>query len=158
MFDESRRHKSTNILDQWIISANQSLLEYFRTEMDGYRLSTIVKGLLAFLDDLTKWYIRLNRSRIRGDAGEEEMQQSLNTLFDVLLSTTQMMCCFTPFISEFMYLNLRNGLPESVRRDSIHFLQIPQVDKSLIESDEDSSVKSVEHMRQIIELARLIRD
>lgn len=41
--------------------------------MDEYRLFTIVKGLLSFLDDLTKWYIRLNRSRIRGDSGEEEM-------------------------------------------------------------------------------------
>jgi len=49
---------------------------------------------------------------MKGDNGEEEMHQSLNTLFDVLLSTTLMMSCFTPFISEMMYLNLKNGLPE----------------------------------------------
>lgn len=73
VFDENWRHNSNNLLDKWIISANQSLLEYFRTEMDEYRLYTIVKGLLSFLDDLTKWYIRLNRPRIRGDSGEEEM-------------------------------------------------------------------------------------
>jgi isoleucyl-tRNA synthetase len=128
--------------------------------MGEYRLFTIVKGLLSFLDDLTKWYIRLNRPRIRGDNGDEEMQQSLNTLFDVLLSTTQMMSCFTPFISEFMYLNLRNGLPEghAFRKDSIHFLQIPEVDQSLIDKNEDNSVLSVDHMKQIIEIARLVRD
>jgi len=80
--------------------------------MDSYRLYSIVKGLLSFLEDLTKWYIRLNRNRMKGDNGEEEMHQSLNTLFDVLLSTTLMMSCFTPFISEMMYLNLKNGLPE----------------------------------------------
>jgi len=112
VFDENRRHKATNILDKWIISANQNLLHYFRNEMDSYRLYSIVKGLLSFLEDLTKWYIRLNRNRMKGDNGEEEMHQSLNTLFDVLLSTTLMMSCFTPFISEMMYLNLKNGLPE----------------------------------------------
>ena len=60
VFDESRRHNTPNLLDKWIIQANQTLIEYFRTEMDAYHLSTIVKGLLSFLDDLTKWYIRLN--------------------------------------------------------------------------------------------------
>lgn len=88
VFDEQRRHNVTNLLDKWIISANQSLIGYFRNEMDNYRLFTIVKGLLGFLDDMTKWYIRLCRGRMKGDNGEEEMHQSLNTLFDVLLSTT----------------------------------------------------------------------
>ncbi len=41
--------------------------------MDGYRLYTVVSGLLSFLDDLSKWYIRLNRGRMKGDLGEEEM-------------------------------------------------------------------------------------
>lgn len=72
-FDEHWRHNVTNVLDKWIISANQTLLGFFRNEMDNYRLFTIVKGLLSFLDDLTKWYIRLNRSRMKGDNGEEDM-------------------------------------------------------------------------------------
>lgn len=71
-----------------------------------------------------------------------------------------MMSCFTPFISEFMYLNLRNGLPEGhvYRQDSIHFLQIPQPDQSLIDQGEDNVVTSVDNMKQVVEIARLIRD
>ena len=61
------------------------------------------------------------------------MHQSLNTLFDVLFETTLMMSCFTPFISEFMYLNLRHGFAEGseFHKESIHFLQIPKADDSL---------------------------
>lgn len=90
-YSPSLRHKSTNILDKWIIGANQNLIKMFRTEMDSYRLYTIIRYLLSFLDDLTKWYIRLNRSRMKGQEGVEEMKMSLNVLFDVLFSTTVMM-------------------------------------------------------------------
>ena len=71
---------------------------------------TVVHELLKFFDDLTKWYIKLNRSRMKGELGEEEMHLSLNTLYEVLLQTSMMMSCFTPFLSDMMYLNLKNGL------------------------------------------------
>ena len=153
VFDETRRASCTNMLDKWIISANQKLTKYFRQEMDGYRLYTVVSGLLSFLDDLSKWYIRLNRGRMKGDMGEEEMHQSLNTLFDVLFSTTLMMSAFTPFISDFFYLNLKNGFAEDspLKQDSTHFLDIPRPDESLID---EGVVAAVESMQKIVELVR----
>lgn len=72
-YDPSRRHKVTNPLDIWIIAANQNLIKFFRTEMDNYRLYTVVPELLDFLDQLTNWYIRLNRTRMKGENGKEEM-------------------------------------------------------------------------------------
>lgn len=80
--------KSANWLDKWIIASNHQLLEYFRNELDNYRLYSVVHVLLKFLDDLTKGYIKLTRSRMKGDQGLDEMQLSLNTLFDVLLLTS----------------------------------------------------------------------
>ena len=157
IFDEKRRHNSTNLLDKWIISANQKLMKDFKNELDNYRLYTIVKELLTFLDDLTKWYIRLNRDRMKGDDGLEEMHQSLNTLFDVLFQTTLMMSCFTPFISEFMYQNLKNGFAKDSQfnKDSIHFLQIPDSDESLID---EKCVEAVSNMKKIVELSRIVRE
>jgi len=61
---------------------------------------------------------------MKGDSGLDDMKTSLSTLYSVLLTTAQMMSCFTPFISDMMYLNLRNGLPDGheLKADSIHFL------------------------------------
>ena len=156
-YSPSLRYKSTNILDKWIIGANQNLIKMFRTEMDSYRLYTIIRYLLSFLDDLTKWYIRLNRSRMKGQDGVEEMKMSLNVLFDVLFSTTVMMSCFTPFISEYLYLNLRNGLDLTDKnfKESIHFLNIPEFEQDLLN---DEIITSVNHMKKLVELVRQARD
>ena len=96
--------------------------------MDNYRLYNVVKHILSFLEQLTNWYVRLNRSRMKGEEGPEEQFLSLNTLFEVLLNTTIMMACVTPFITDYIYQNLRNGIPENDTNyyaESIHFLSIP---------------------------------
>ena len=93
--------------------------------MDTYHLYNVVKPLLSFLDQLTNWYVRLNRPRMRGEEGIHEQQVSLNILFDVLMSTTLLMSSITPFITENMYQNLRNGIDEKdtdYYQESVHFL------------------------------------
>lgn len=120
--------KDANIMDKWIITTNQHLIKSVRHEMDNYRLYAVVRKILKFLEELTNWYVRLNRSRMKGEEGVEEQIRSLNTLFDVLLNTTVLMSCITPFLSERIYENLRNGIdPQHTQYHaaSIHFLQIP---------------------------------
>ncbi len=101
--DKLAERADSNIMDRWIIAANQHLIKVVRTEMDNYRLYNVVKHMLQFLEQLTNWYVRLNRSRMKGEEGPEEQLTSLNTLFDVLLNTTIMMSCITPFLSEYVY-------------------------------------------------------
>ena len=92
--------------------------------MGAYRLYTVVPELLKFLRDLTNWYVRLNRNRIKGETSEQDRLAALNTLFDVTLSVTTMMSPFTPFLADYFYLNLKNGIGggSSLKEDSIHFL------------------------------------
>ena len=101
-----------NLMDRWICSASQNLIKLVRKEMDTYHLYNVVRPLLSFLEQLTNWYVRLNRTRMKGEDGVEEQIRSLNMLFDVLLSTTTLMACITPFLTEHIYQNLRNGLSE----------------------------------------------
>jgi len=157
VFDEKLRHQATNLLDKWIIAENQALLKFFRLELDNYRLYTIINQLLSFLIDLNKWYIKLNRIRMKGGKGLDEAKMSLNTLFDVLFSTTLMMSCITPFISEFLYLNLKNAFEDGheLKKDSIHFLRIPEADETLID---DAIVHKVSHMKKVVEMTRSVRD
>ena len=56
-------------MDRWIVSATQNLIKYVRHEMDTYHLYNVVKPLLSFLDQLTNWYVRLNRTRMKGEEG-----------------------------------------------------------------------------------------
>ena len=113
-----------NLMDRWIVAANQNLLQFFHKEMAAYRLYTVVPRLLRFLEELTNWYVRLNRTRLKGDQGPAEQEVALHTLFDVLLNTCTMMSCFTPFMAEILYQNLKNGIAEDspLKAESIHYL------------------------------------
>jgi len=54
-----------NIMDRWVLSATQSLISWFKQEMQAYRLYTVVPVLVKFIDQLTNWYVRLNRRRLK---------------------------------------------------------------------------------------------
>lgn len=64
--------KLTNPTDRWIIISCQNLINYVRIEMEKYHLYNVVPRLIHFLENLTNWYIRLNRNRLKGDYGLEE--------------------------------------------------------------------------------------
>jgi len=126
--------------------------------MDTYKLYNVCKPLLNYLAKLSNWYVRLNRNRMRGDDGVEEQRRSLNVLFDALLNTTTLMACITPFLTEFMYQNLRNGISDEhthLKAPSIHFLEVPTCNEQLID---EAVEKRVARMQSAIETGRLIRD
>ena len=95
---------------------------------------------------------------MKGEEGPEEQKRSLNILFDVLLNTTTLMACITPFLTEFMYQNLKNGISDDdkdLKADSIHFLDIPTFHESLLD---EAIEKRINRMQSAIENGRLIRD
>jgi len=95
---------------------------------------------------------------MKGEEGIEDQFVSLNTLFDVLLNTTIMMSCITPFLSEHIYQNMKNGVSKDNKQyyaDSIHFLSIPEFDENLISEEIE---KMIQRMQSTIEIGRKIRD
>lgn len=67
--------------------------------MGQYKLYNVVPQLIKFLQQLTNWYVRLNRPRLKGDISDEDMHTSLNVLFDTLLKTTVLMGPVVPFLT-----------------------------------------------------------
>ncbi|MBA0581579.1 hypothetical protein Gorai_023754 [Gossypium raimondii] len=144
--------KSSNVLDQWINSATQSLVHFVREEMDAYRLYTVVPYLLKFLDNLTNIYVRFNRKRLKGRTGEEDCRMALSTLYNVLLTSCKVMAPFTPFFTEVLYQNMRKICDGA--EESIHYCSFPQEEGKRGERIEES----VARMMKIIDLARNIRE
>lgn len=146
-------------MDRWVVSATQTLIKLFRKEMDAYKLFKVVTPLLNYLEELTNWYIKLNRTkRMKGDLGEEEQKTSLSILFDCVLNITTLMACLTPFLTEHIYQNLRNGIDpnnKDLYQESVHFLQIPQHDESLMNPVIE---RKFSKMQSAIRLGRLIRE
>lgn len=155
VYDPVSAKKSDNVTDKWVLASLQSLIQFVRKEMQAYRLYTVVPRLVKFIESLANWYVRLNRGRLKGKSGLEEEQVSLNTLVFTLLSMCRMMAPFTPFFVETLYQNLKMLLPEEERKDSVHYLSIPEVDESLFNPEIEVHIA---RMQEVIELGRLARD
>ncbi|KAJ3223193.1 isoleucine--tRNA ligase [Clydaea vesicula] len=153
---EETRSKSTNVMDRWVLATLQSLIKFVRQEMAAYRLYTVVPRLLRLIDDLTNWYIRFNRKRLKGENGVEDAVHALSTLHEVLFSLSKMMAPFTPFLSETMYQNLRQVMAETKEDTrSVHFLMFPEVK----EAEYDAVIeRQVSRMQTVIDLGRFIRE
>ena len=152
------KNKKANIMDKYIVAASQRMIQQVRHEMDNYRLYNVLRHILTFLENLTNWYVRLNRPRMKGDGTKPEDQLlALNILFDVLLSTTQLISPVTPFLSEHIYQNMRNGLADGspLKAESIHFTAIPDYSDALIDQKTEDMVA---RMQDAIETGRFVRD
>ncbi|KAL0956430.1 hypothetical protein HGRIS_002578 [Hohenbuehelia grisea] len=149
---------SNNVMDRWILARCQSLIRLVREEMAAYRLYTIIPRLLDLVDELTNWYIRFNRKRLKGEDGPEDTVAALNTLFETLFTLCRTMSSYTPFITENIYQSLRPFIPEDPAAGdtrSVHFLSFPEVKEEYFDVDIE---RQVQRMQAVIELTRNLRE
>lgn len=169
VFNEKLDSYSSNIMDKWIISFTQSLLVFLKREMKEYRLYTVVPYLIKYIDNLTNWYVRMNRKRIKGEDDPQDCKNALTTLFLAIYTMVQTYAPFTPFLTEFMFQRLvkwvlskesENGESSNTRkeddwRNSVHYKLIPHPRDYLINKDIE---KAVSRMQSVIQLGRIVRD
>ncbi|MEI6892654.1 MAG: isoleucine--tRNA ligase [Pontiella sp.] len=104
-----------NLMDRWIQSSLARLEQQVTLAMDSYDLQAAVRPFVAFIEDLTNWYIRRSRRRFWKTEDDQDKGQAYSTLYDVLLGLCKIAAPFTPFISETIYQNLKTDeMPDSV--------------------------------------------
>ncbi|XP_057335552.1 isoleucine--tRNA ligase, cytoplasmic-like [Microplitis mediator] len=153
--DDEMIKVSDNIMDKWILSFTQTLLKLLKEEMKAYKLYNVVPKLVKYIDNLTNWYVRMNRKRIKGDGGTKDCEHALNTLFYVIYTMVRINAPFTPFLSEFMYQRLLPWLPKTKNNESVHYQMIPAPREQLINEEIE---RAVYHMQTVIDLGRIVRD
>lgn len=108
---------SKNILDTWIVSRLNETIAQVTRGLDVYMLDQATRPFDLFIDDLSVWYVRRSRERLKGDMGEEDRIASLSTLEYVLQEVSKILAPFTPFIAERVY-KATEGKSESVHLES----------------------------------------
>ena len=136
---------STNIMDRWILSRLQTLKLKVSEEMEGYRLYNVVPALFEFIEDLTNWYIRLNRARFWSDSLTEDKQMAYSTLFQVLSELNLTMAPFAPFLAEKIYQELL-AFTDQDQPQSVHLCQYPQVEQPRIDESLEAGVTRMQHV------------
>ena len=142
---DDSRPDSTNIMDQWILSRLESLKDNIATEMENYRLYNVVPALFDFIEDLTNWYIRLNRSRFWAEGEVPDKFSAYQTLYDTLYELSLSMAPFAPFLSETIYQSLRK-MSNSDLPTSVHLCLYPESNNNRIKPLLEQAVTRMQHI------------
>jgi isoleucyl-tRNA synthetase len=102
-------------LDRWVLSRLSATVETVADRLDGYDATIAGRAIAEFVDDLSNWYVRRSRRRF-WDADPV----AFATLRECLVTVTQLLAPFTPFIADEVYDNLDGSEP------SVHLCDFPQ--------------------------------
>ncbi len=119
---------SENLLDRWLLSELQLLIQEVDGAMSRYELNKATRAFAPFVDNLSNWYIRRSRKRFWKSEDDSDKEQAYQTLYTVLITLSKLMAPFTPFLAEEMYKNLTG-------EESVHLADYPEADESLIDVD-----------------------
>jgi isoleucyl-tRNA synthetase len=143
-------------MDLWMISRLHTLMRDVHAEMEGYRLYNVVPRVLGYIEDLTNWYIRLNRRRFW--AGEKVMSantsEAYQTLYYALIEFSKIFAPLAPFTAERIYQGLTEGLSRQGVVESVHLSDMPMPVAALIDP---ALERRMELVRNVTELGRSLR-
>lgn len=142
--------KSDNVLDRWIVSSLETLINDVTAAMDNYDLQRSVRPFVDFVEDLTNWYIRRSRRRFWKSQNDADKIDAYRTLRYVLVQLCKVAAPFTPFISETIYRNLKGeGMPESV-----HLCDFPAADA---QARDERLEQSMSLVQRVVRMGRQLR-
>ena len=142
--------KSENVLDRWIVSSMETLINDVTAAMDDYDLQKSVRPFVKFVEDLTNWYIRRSRRRFWKSTNDGDKLAAYRTLRYVLVQLSKVAAPFTPFIAEEIYTNLKGaGDPESV-----HLCDFPTANAAARDLALEAAMGEVQ---TVVELGRRLR-
>lgn len=125
---------SGNVMDKWIMSKLYSLVKSTDENLANYKITQAALSIEAFVDELSNWYVRRNRSRYWSEELTDDKVGAYVTLYRVLKTVVQIAAPFVPFITEEIYQNLVVSLDKNAP-ESIHLCHWPVVKEELIDKD-----------------------
>ena len=122
-------------IDRWILSVLHTLIKGVDREMQNYdptRAGRLIENFIN--DDLSNWYVRLNRKRFWGKEMSKDKLSAYQTLYTCLETVAKLLAPFAPFYADQLYLDLT----KATGRDnvcSVHLATYPEFDESVIDAD-----------------------
>ena len=120
-------------IDRWIISLLHSLVKEVDLGYAQYEPTKAGRAIADFVNDnLSNWYVRLNRRRFWGGEMTDDKLSAYQTLYECLVTVTKLMAPIAPFYADKMYLDLIS-VTHSEELESVHLADFPQADEQLID-------------------------
>jgi isoleucyl-tRNA synthetase len=139
-FEDGAVPESRHVLDTWILVRLHQLQAEVTENLDRYDLVRAGRPILDFVNDLSTWYVRRSRDRMRTSADE------VKVLAYVLVELSKLLAPFTPFIAEHVYRDLTGN-------ESVHLADWNSAAASQPLSEDDRALLTkMQNVRAVVEL------
>ena len=121
-------------IDRWILSCLHSLIKDVTANYEAYEPTKVGRAISDFLqENLSNWYVRLNRKRFWGGGLTDDKKAAYSTLYTCLRTVAQLMAPIAPFYADQLYRDLAGG-------ESVHLSQWPAADNNCINAELERSM------------------
>ena len=132
-------------IDRWILSKVNSLVKNVEKELENYDPTRAGRLIDAFVnDDLSNWYVRLNRKRFWGKEMSDDKLSAYQTLHTCLMTVAKLLAPFAPFFADQLYLDLGG------QKESVHLDDYPVVDETYIDTELETRMEMAQKITSMV--------
>lgn len=137
-------------IDRWILSELNSLVKGVDSALADYEPTRAGRLIDTFVnDDLSNWYVRLNRKRFWGKEMDKDKLSAYETLYTCLETVAKLLAPFSPFYADQLYMDLTRATGRG-NKVSVHLDKFPEADESLIDSDLEARMKMAQKITSMV--------
>ena len=137
-------------IDRWIISLLNTLVKDVDEGYENYEPTKAGRAINDFVNDnLSNWYVRLNRKRFWGGEMTDDKLSAYQTLYKCLVTISQLMAPIAPFYADRLYLDL-TSVGDEEKNDSVHLTDFPVVEESLIDEQLENQMYLAQTVSSIV--------
>ena len=140
------------VTDKWLIQVTNDFIREAAAAYESHMYQKVLKAFELYIDNMSNWYIRINRRRFYKDDGDKRI--AYWTLYQALKTTIRIMAPIMPFITDYIWQNMVREI-EPAETESVHLSDFPE---SIWSSDYSEIVSQTEKIRDIIYLAQKLRN
>lgn len=131
--------RSMHVLDRWLMARLNQTMDDVTKAMDGYDIVAATRPLRTWVDDLSTWWLRRSRERLKSEDQYERLD-ALRTLREALLETSALFAPFAPFFAERLYQDV------SGPKMSVHLDKWPKAEDRLVDAQLLADMETVRHL------------
>lgn len=137
-------------IDRWIISLLNSLVQEVEKDYENYEPTRAGRAIQEFVsENLSNWYVRLNRKRYWGGEYSKDKIAAYQTLYTCLETISRLMAPIAPFFADQLFTDL-NSITQKDLTESVHIADFPKFNEEHIDKDLEEKMDIAQRVSSMI--------
>ncbi len=148
----TKKYETYSVSDKWLDNRINKFVSEAKKQYDSFEPNNVVKLFEECVDEVSNWYIKVNRKKFWKSEMNDEKYSAYQSLYRALKQMTQVMAPIIPFMTEYIWKNLILNV-EPNEKESVHLSTFPKV-----KNYDDKLLEETDEVRNIVTMALRIKN